>query len=77
MEVAKKAILCLSLPCFLGRQTHQFEPHFSVVAGLNGGFFFLQLLSCLEKRGLDMEGILRVPGSQARVKVMAWLPPPR
>nr|XP_054960460.1 rho GTPase-activating protein 40 isoform X5 [Pan paniscus] len=26
------------------------------------------LLSCLEKRGLDMEGILRVPGSQARVK---------
>ncbi|KAL2763714.1 rho GTPase-activating protein 40, partial [Daubentonia madagascariensis] len=28
----------------------------------------LPLLSCLEKRGLDMEGILRVPGSQARVK---------
>nr|XP_019605816.1 PREDICTED: rho GTPase-activating protein 40 isoform X7 [Rhinolophus sinicus] len=26
------------------------------------------LLSCLEKRGLDTEGILRVPGSQARVK---------
>ncbi|XP_008054713.1 rho GTPase-activating protein 40 [Carlito syrichta] len=26
------------------------------------------LLSCLEKRGLNMEGILRVPGSQARVK---------
>ncbi|XP_012789090.2 rho GTPase-activating protein 40 [Sorex araneus] len=26
------------------------------------------LLSCLEKRGLDVEGILRVPGSQARVK---------
>ncbi|XP_012415060.2 rho GTPase-activating protein 40 [Trichechus manatus latirostris] len=26
------------------------------------------LLSCLEKRGLDMEGILRVPGSQARIK---------
>ncbi|XP_037588541.1 rho GTPase-activating protein 40 isoform X2 [Cebus imitator] len=26
------------------------------------------LLSCLEKRGLDIEGILRVPGSQARVK---------
>ncbi|XP_006881586.1 PREDICTED: rho GTPase-activating protein 40 [Elephantulus edwardii] len=30
---------------------------------------FLQaLLSCLEKRGLDTEGILRVPGSQARIK---------
>uniref|UniRef100_A0A2K6GW73 Rho GTPase activating protein 40 n=1 Tax=Propithecus coquereli TaxID=379532 RepID=A0A2K6GW73_PROCO len=28
----------------------------------------LNLLSCLEKRGLDTEGILRVPGSQARVK---------
>ncbi|XP_060045899.1 rho GTPase-activating protein 40 isoform X2 [Erinaceus europaeus] len=26
------------------------------------------LLTCLEKRGLDTEGILRVPGSQARVK---------
>ncbi|XP_019605816.2 rho GTPase-activating protein 40 isoform X8 [Rhinolophus sinicus] len=26
------------------------------------------LLSCLEQRGLDTEGILRVPGSQARVK---------
>ncbi|XP_053430674.1 rho GTPase-activating protein 40 isoform X2 [Nycticebus coucang] len=26
------------------------------------------LLSCLEKKGLDVEGILRVPGSQARVK---------
>ncbi|XP_045050903.2 rho GTPase-activating protein 40 isoform X6 [Desmodus rotundus] len=26
------------------------------------------LLSCLEKRGLDTEGILRVPGSQTRVK---------
>ncbi|XP_008573668.1 PREDICTED: rho GTPase-activating protein 40 [Galeopterus variegatus] len=29
---------------------------------------FQALLSCLEKRGLDTEGILRVPGSQARVK---------
>ncbi|KAM8774919.1 rho GTPase-activating protein 40 isoform 4-T4 [Rhynchonycteris naso] len=26
------------------------------------------LLSCLEKRGMDAEGLLRVPGSQARVK---------
>ncbi|XP_064132149.1 rho GTPase-activating protein 40 [Loxodonta africana] len=26
------------------------------------------LLSCLEKRGLDTEGILRVPGSQTRIK---------
>ncbi|XP_045151439.1 rho GTPase-activating protein 40 [Echinops telfairi] len=26
------------------------------------------LLSCLESKGLDMEGILRVPGSQARLK---------
>ncbi|KAM6163850.1 rho GTPase-activating protein 40 [Rhynchocyon petersi] len=26
------------------------------------------LLSCLEKRGLDAEGILRVPGSQSRIK---------
>ncbi|XP_056096265.1 rho GTPase-activating protein 40 isoform X2 [Rhinichthys klamathensis goyatoka] len=32
---------------------------------------FLQaLLSFLEKKGLDSEGILRVPGSQARIKVL-------
>lgn len=28
-----------------------------------------QLLSCLEKKGLDTEGILRVSGSQTRIKV--------
>lgn len=31
--------------------------------------FCFQLLSFLEKNGLDSEGILRVPGSQARIKV--------
>lgn len=29
----------------------------------------LQLLSFLEKKGVDSEGILRVPGSQSRIKV--------
>lgn len=29
----------------------------------------LQLLSFLEKKGIDSEGILRVPGSQSRIKV--------
>uniref|UniRef100_A0A8C5L318 Rho GTPase activating protein 40 n=1 Tax=Jaculus jaculus TaxID=51337 RepID=A0A8C5L318_JACJA len=42
--------------------------HGPLGAGLNAGFFLRQLLSCLEKRGLHTEGILRVPGSQARVK---------
>lgn len=30
---------------------------------------FVQLLSFLEKKGVDSEGILRVPGSQSRIKV--------
>lgn len=57
----------------LTADTHQLESHFQWF-GLNTGSFVPQLLSCLEKRGLDTEGILRVPGSQARVKVMVWLP---
>lgn len=32
----------------------------------------LQLLSFLEKRGVDSEGILRVPGSQSRIKVRSF-----
>ncbi|MBN3298110.1 RHG40 protein, partial [Amia calva] len=41
-------------------------------AGLTQGGLSLpsQLLSFLEKKGLDSEGILRVPGSQARIKVL-------
>lgn len=62
------------LLCLPGGQTPHFDSHFPMVAGLNVGFFFSQLLSCLEKSGLDTEGILRVPGSQARVKVKVWLP---
>ncbi|MEQ2164608.1 hypothetical protein GOODEAATRI_008396 [Goodea atripinnis] len=32
--------------------------------------FCVQLLSFLEKKGLDSEGILRVPGSQSRIKLL-------
>ncbi|XP_031512633.1 rho GTPase-activating protein 40 [Papio anubis] len=44
------------------------EADHKVLPGTQVPLVLQALLSCLEKRGLDTEGILRVPGSQARVK---------
>ncbi|ELW69643.1 Rho GTPase-activating protein 40 [Tupaia chinensis] len=44
------------------------EADHKVLPGTRVPLVLQALLSCLEKRGLDAEGILRVPGSQARVK---------
>ena len=76
MEGARKAVFLLLA---LSSSWCSWETHTSLSLtfqwfGLNIGSFVPQLLSCLEKRGLDTEGILRVPGSQTRVKVMVWLP---
>ena len=44
------------------------------VPEFNAYIFIFQMVSYLEDNGLKEEGVLRVPGSSTRVKVIIWKP---